>query len=371
MSLKVYYDYQIFNEQKVGGISRYFIKLEKEISKSDKYTSVIKATFHKNLYLKSGVKVPNIRIVYNRIGNTILKKVNQYFSYKYIKKFNPDIIHSTWFDSYIYKIDEGIKVVTIYDMIHELFMEKTPLILSEIEGKKIAIHESDKIIAISESTKNDILKIYPEIDENKIKVIYLGVNHLEKKSTVYEKAPSRYILFVGRRLKYKGIDLFNKLMVKLADKYDDMSFVFSGEIKPSKKEKKYYREKGIWEKIHFLNPTDAELAYLYENAECFVYPSRYEGFGLPILEAFDNDCPVVCTNSSSLPEVGGDAALYFKVDDLNECYKQVVSIIEDKKFRDELIKRGRERLKIFSWEKTAKETMLLYDDVLKEFRTKN
>ena len=360
----VYYDYQIFNEQKVGGVSRYFIELQKQISKSDKYNPIILAPIHKNQYLTSGLRLPDSKLFYNRITRRFYEKFNQIICSKKMGNNQIKIVHPTWVNPYIYELKNSYLIVTIYDMIHELFLEKNDFILREIERKKEAIYKADIIIAISQSTKRDILKFYPDINEDKIKVIYLGVDRLVNKDKKMVNIPKRFLLFVGKRIEYKGIKLFNELMIKLNKKYNDLYYIFAGSIKPCEEEIEYYKNCGILDKILFLNPSDEELAYLYAKAECFVYPSLYEGFGLPILEAFDNDCPVVCTNSSSLPEVGGDAALYFDVDDVDGCYQRVISVIDNIEYRKEIIRKGKQQVEKFSWEKTARDTIEIYDAVI-------
>ena len=104
---------------------------------------------------------------------------------------------------------------------------------------------------------------------------------------------------------------------------------------------------------------------LYKNALCFVLPSLYEGFGLPVLEAMKNGCPVLISNVSSLPEVGGDAALYFNPEDTNDITKKLEKVIDDKNLREDLIKKGYEQVKKFSWEKTAKDTLKALEEMNK------
>lgn len=111
---------------------------------------------------------------------------------------------------------------------------------------------------------------------------------------------------------------------------------------------------------------DQSLAYLYANAICFVYPSLYEGFGLPILEAFDNNCPVICANNSSLPEVGGNAALYFDNEDAGKLAKAVEMLFTDNSIRQKCIELGRIRCKEFTWEKCFEETSKVYRRMIGE-----
>ena len=138
----------------------------------------------------------------------------------------------------------------------------------------------------------------------------------------------------------------------------DLCFIFVGGGSWSEEEQVIVDKFG--DRVLQLQVSDAELAYLYQNAIAFVYPSLYEGFGLPILEAFDNQCPVICSNTSSLPEVGGDAALYFAPTAEKELIDQIMKIINKPDLRNAMIKKGVERTKLFTWENTAKEIYEIY-----------
>jgi glycosyltransferase involved in cell wall biosynthesis len=112
--------------------------------------------------------------------------------------------------------------------------------------------------------------------------------------------------------------------------------------------------------------TDQDLPSLYKNAECFVLPSLYEGFGLPVLEAMQYGCPVLVSNVSSLPEVGGDACLYFDPENADEIAQKIDLVISDEKQRKEMIEKGKIQVKKFSWEKTAKQTLQVLEELAKK-----
>ena len=118
------------------------------------------------------------------------------------------------------------------------------------------------------------------------------------------------------------------------------------------------------DRITHINGDENLLRSLYKNAEFFIYTSKYEGFGIPILESFSQNCPVLCSNTSSLPEVAGDAAIYFNPDDYTSISEAIEKIIYSNNEKGNLIKKGRERLKLFSWEKCAEETNKVYKKIL-------
>ncbi len=227
---------------------------------------------------------------------------------------------------------------------------------------RYSIHKAKKIIAVSKTTKNDIMKAY-QIPEERVEVVYNGyekelrIKDLELRIKKHTKDP--YILYVGTLQPRKNITTLIQAFAKFKETYPEFKLIIAG--------KKGWlfesifdlvSELGLNNDIYFSDyVTDQQLSFLYKNAFCFVLPSFYEGFGIPILEAMSFDCPVISSFASSLPEVGGDACLYFdpqSVDDLVEKIKQIKT---DMKLRDELIQKGKKHVKEFSWKKCGKETL--------------
>jgi glycosyltransferase involved in cell wall biosynthesis len=222
------------------------------------------------------------------------------------------------------------------------------------------------IIAVSENTKNDIIKLYG-IDENKITVVYHG-NSLfvdDNMNTLINKLPERYILYVGDRWAYKNFDYFVKSVIPILQKDKGLYLVCGGSHPFNKKEirlLKYYRcENRV---LHVCVSDNDTLIGLYKNALAFVFPSLYEGFGIPVLESFSCGCPVVLSNSSSFPEVAGEAGVYFNPEDESSIREAIGSVIYNEEVRADLIKKGYKQLEKFSWEKTALETRRVYESVL-------
>lgn len=254
-------------------------------------------------------------------------------------------------------------------MIHEILPEYFLLDKKTVKTKKELILKANKIIAISESTKKDIIRIY-NIPENKIKVIYLG-NSLYPtavKQKNLHNFPQKYILFVGARDIYKNFIFFIESVSPLLNKDKEINIVvaggYSGRNNFSKKEGVLFKRLNICGQIHQYSVDDNTLAYLYQGAICFVFPSLYEGFGIPVLEAFACDCPAIISNTSSLPEVGGEAVIYFNPKDSDSILESVEKVINNKELRLEMTKRGREQLKKFSWDKTARETLEAYSSII-------
>ncbi len=361
--MKILYDHQIFCLQQYGGVSRYHIELLRELNKYNDVSVDIPTLFNKNSYLAE-YGHSKAYCVKSKWIDRIIKLINRVYTFICVIIKQYDIIHPTWYAPYIHIFCKKKIIITIHDMIHEIYGESN---IKDIMLKKRAIYESDAIIAISENTKNDILKIYPDIPRNKIKVIYHGTNHLpDSKKPERFDIPERYILFVGKRDGYKNAEVLIKAMAYVVQKRKDIILFMVGGGSFDKKELNMINTLKLENNVIQNNVSDAELAYLYENAICFVYPSKYEGFGFPLLEAFDNNCPVISSNASCLPEIGGDAALYFEPNDQDELIHQIESMISNEELREKYKLLGKLRARMFSWENTAKNTYELYKKVLND-----
>ena len=225
------------------------------------------------------------------------------------------------------------------------------------------MHKADRIIAISKSTKKDILRLYPDIDEKKISVIYIGSNFKAGDTKERdERFPSRYVLFVGTRRIYKNYDSFFESMIPILEADRNLHLVCIGGGKFTEQE--LARQKKYEDRIHQMTVDDQTLCYAYSHALCFVFPSLYEGFGIPTLEAFACNCPVVLSNTSSMPEVGGNAVEYINPNDVNDMTQKIQNVLNDENLRVRMIEKGREQLKKFDWDEIAQQTIDCYKEVL-------
>ncbi len=232
-----------------------------------------------------------------------------------------------------------------------------------------SVKNAKKVLTISEFSKNDIINEYKK-EKNDVIVTYPGIkpnldlkrkenmNDLSKKFGINKE----YILFVGTLQPRKNIERLIEVFSKI-DK--DMLLIIVGKKGWLYEDILKAPEKfGVSDKVKFLDfVEDSELPLLYKNALCFVLPSLYEGFGLPVLEAMKNGCPVITSNVSSLPEAGGDAAMYFNPEDSEDIAKAIKKVVNDKNLREEMVKKGFLQVKKFSWEKTAKQTLKVLEEV--------
>ena len=242
-----------------------------------------------------------------------------------------------------------------------------------------SVKQARKVFTISRASKNDIIKYY-QIKPERIVVTYPGYkfkNTMQSSKLLTEKygIKGSYILFVGtvqpRKNLVRLIEAFSRIKRDSSSSAEgDIQLVIVGK-KGWLYEEIYEAPKkfGVEDKIKFLNYVpDEDLPVLYKNAHVFVLPSLYEGFGLPVLEAMAQGCPVVISNTSSLPEVGGDAAVYIDPENVESIVEGIEKVLGDTKYRQSLIKKGREQVKKFSWEKTARETLKVLEEVAKEGR---
>ncbi|HVT00645.1 MAG TPA: glycosyltransferase family 1 protein [Patescibacteria group bacterium] len=286
-----------------------------------------------------------------------------------LKKTAIDVLFSpTHYSPIFTPIPEVISILDVsYKYFPELFKKQDLLKLS-IWGK-YSIKKAAAIVTISESSKNDIIKEY-QVPEAKIAVLHLGIKDLQKSSMTKSEFIKKYniekpyVLFVGTLQPRKNLVRLIHAFSKIDDDYEliiigrrgwDYEDILTAPAKF-----------GVGSRVRFLEGVnDSELALFYENAEVFVLPSLYEGFGLPVLEAMRYGCPVVTSNISSLPEAGGDAALYFDPEDPDDIASIINKVLKDKKLRDKMIKEGHNQVKKFSWEKAAKEALSVFESIAK------
>jgi glycosyltransferase involved in cell wall biosynthesis len=252
-------------------------------------------------------------------------------------------------------------------MIHELFEGEFSRFDKTSIAKKAAIEHADHVICISENTRNDLISLF-DIDPKKISVTYLGFS-LNKENM--QRAPlvadASYILYVGSRFGYKNFERLIRTFAILKVKNPELRLVCFGGGAFTRDESLLANDLGLSSSdIIQMAGADAILANLYTHAQVFVYPSLYEGFGIPPLEAMSCGCPVVCSGLSSIPEVVGEAGMYFDPLSPQDMARAIQSVLDNHDLKAELIKAGFERIKRFSWERCATATRAVYDLVLRD-----
>lgn len=359
MSIDVVYDHQVFSWQKFGGVSRYFVELIKHLP--DDVHARIDPLLSENAYL-SDIKdvaqdVSSWDFANFRVRKHLYEWINRRNSSNTLRRGGYDVVHPTYYDPYFLSRRKSPAVVTVHDFIHERFPQYFGDAAKVIERKRRTIHEADAIIAISEHTKKDLMEIYA-LPSGRISVIYHGASALVAPEKV-EGLPQRYLLFVGERRSYKNFHRFARAFALLSAKDPDLWLVCAG--KPfSPEETAYLRKLGLEKRSRALFATDGQLTYLYRNARCFVYPSIYEGFGLPILEAWGTGCPIALSDASCFPEIAADGAEYFDPLSYQSIADAIGRVVYDDAHRADLQERARKLLPAFTWSRTAERTADLY-----------
>lgn len=361
--MQIAFDYQIFQSQVYGGISRYHVELAKELGKLDCHIDFY-TPIYTNQYLKNyreahvkGIFVKNIP----EWSLKALRYLSKNLFLSYLKNQKPDIVHTTYFNSpYLEKVDIP-SVLTIHDMIHEIYPQSFVSQSRSIELKRRAILQVDHIICISANTYNDLLKIY-NIPKDKVSIVHHGFNNIStyedlSESLITEKP---YVLYVGSRDGYKNFDALHKVFSIDEKLKKDFDIVCFGGGQFSHSEQLELKKTGLQDKVHAVSGNDKLLSMYYKKARAFIYPSKYEGFGMPPLEAMANNCPVIVSKSSSIPEIVGNAGKYFDPLEIDSLQKAIQQVVYDDELRTELIQSGIKNLKRFSWEKCAKETKAVY-----------
>ena len=361
--MKILYDYNVFTIQKFGGVSKYFLEIFKIIKKF--YKSKIVAPIHINYYLKEykNVDVLNFFFLKKQYKYTKLvsKIINNLIFKFFIKIYKPDIIHLTYYSKKINFKKECKIVITVYDLIHEIFEDNYNFGYPK-KFKKNYILSADWIICISENTKKDLIKFY-NVSEKKISVIPLAYNKSKNFVKINDTfLDSPYLLYVGARNHYKNFKNFIIAYSASSKLRKDFRVVCFGGGPLNNSEKKMIQNLDIdMSNIKYISGSDLELNYVYMKAKAYVCPSLYEGFGLTILESMNMNCPIISSNAGSLCEVGGKAVEYFDPNNVYEIKKKIEKIVYSNKNIISQRKKFKLNLKRFSWELTAKKTINVYE----------
>lgn len=364
MVLRIIFDHVIFSQQVYGGISRYFYELSKELSAASGVSTEILAPLYVNKY----INIVDNKIVGLKIAGYLPKPVrlsllvNGLIAPLVLKIKQPDIIHETYYSEGS-KLRLGCKnILTVYDMIHELYPDSFPKSDRTSELKKISVDRADHIICISENTRNDLIKLFG-VPKEKTTVIYLGfkLKDIKESDLLTFDIDGPYLLYVGNRGGYKNFSTFLKAFSLSRVIDNDCKLVCFGGGAFTHSERAEIDACGInSNSIIQVSGDDALLAALYSKAKLFVYPSLYEGFGIPPLEAMNYGCPVICSNSSSLPEVVGEAAELFEPTSVDSLVVAIEKVFYSSEYASNLVEQGYQQVKKFSWERCAKETLDLY-----------
>lgn len=363
--MRILYDYQIFGSQQYGGISRYFYQLANELAGMEGQEIDVFAPLYVNDYFRNGdiVRPYGIKIPRSPHRVRLVEWVNSSASRLLVRpKRDVDIYHETYYSLNDYCPSSAKRITTVHDMIQERLSDRYFENDLTSQKKALAVERADHVICVSENTRKDLIELL-DVDPKKISVVHHGFALANQGKIAHKTVCSErpFLLYVGYRGGYKNFrGLFEAYVASpvLRNEFDLICFG-GGEF--TSNETDLFQRLGISMKcIRQVSGDDATLATYYKMASAFVYPSIYEGFGIPPLEAMSFDCPVVCSSVSSIPEVVGDAAEMCNPYEPDMIRMAIERVVCDDALRESLIFRGRERIKLFSWERCARETLDAY-----------
>jgi len=378
--VKILYDHQAFGMQQFGGVSNCFVQLIKNLPQNcQHYISLCESD---NVHLiESGLNVsfkPRKLYEENFISNRKFKGrgflyrctlrltpwltsegINRKCSIEALKRGNFDVFHPTYFHPYFLKYLNGKPfILTVHDMIPELFSFKRD---NQIKWKKLLCNKAAHIVAVSENTKQDLIKIL-NVPNEKVTVIYHGAPEYPNNIDSPPIINGEYILYVGQRELYKNFLSMVKALTPVLQRHQYLKIVCTG-AELTRRETSALFAMGMTDRVQHLRVSDdRSIMNLYSHALCFIYPSAYEGFGIPILEAYKANCPVLLNNKSCFPEIANDAAIYFNLDDSHSDLESVMETFLrlSSEERLSLLAKQRQRLSLFSWQKSANQLADIY-----------
>lgn len=356
--LKIVFDNIVFSLQKAGGISVLWYELLKRILNEDNLDSCFIEFTPVDNFFRSLLKIPSCKM---RLNYRFSLKYRRYLPvfYRCNEKF---IFHSSYFR--ICSDPNAINITTVHDFTYEYFYHG---LMKKIHcwQKYYAINKSRYIVCISENTKKDLLKFLPHINEDKIRVIYNGVSD-DYQPLSYEKKMDTpfplksYLLFVGERGGYKNFDFIVRCLKNI-----DYNLVIVGKKLTSAEQN--FLDHHISPKRYYYagHISNHRLNILYNCAAALVYPSAYEGFGIPVLEAQKAGCPVIAYNKSSIPEIIGKTPLLMEELSVDEFYSKLC-LLSNQSLMQTVVANGIRNANRFSWDRMYQQLLKLYFEAISE-----
>jgi glycosyltransferase involved in cell wall biosynthesis len=365
--LRIVFDDEIFTAQFAGGASRVFCELGEALARHRDIIPLMRFPLTANRHLAASTVfqghalnhyhgVPGLR--------RLMRAFNRRAVFNALDRGEADIVHATWYDPTLIRRAGNIPVVmTVHDMLPELMPDAG---LGTAHGAKLAVvPHADRIVAVSETTAEALCQL-TGISRDIVRVIYHGVSdglRWRPAENRPPRLPLSFLLFVGRRDGYKNFRGIAASVAQLLRRDQAMHLVCVGAGPLHREEILPFEAAGVADRVLQIEADDRLLAACYAHAAAFLFPSFYEGFGLPLLEAMINRCPVVSSNGGALPEVADDAALYFDPAHPEAIVDLIEGLSRDRTRREALVARGLRRAADFSWDRAAAQYADLYREL--------
>lgn len=368
----VFFDEQAFLMQSAGGISRYVCSLARELARTDEASVLVFGGISANTHLQALSDGPGLSVRFRprrdrlRI-NTFISHLSRRWRRMAFRRFQKRHGRVIYHPSY-YEVDEVIAaqaaatVVTFHDMIPEWLARECHEPPGPLPAIKLqAARRATLLLANSEFTRREVLKAHPDLKLNlAVTPLAAELPAASEAGPPMELAGHDYFLLVGNRDGYKNGKLAFTAFAKMAAAHPHIRLVGIGGEPLRPDESALLLQHGLQDRWLHLRGGDKLLARCYRHAVALLYPSRCEGFGLPVVEAMQSGCPVITTSCASLPEVGGDAVLYVNPDDPPALAAIMESLLDKEDLRRGMIERGRNQARTFSWQATARGTLAAY-----------
>jgi len=359
--MQIVYTPDIFTRQRVGGISRYFVEIVRHLAAGGSNVRVV-AGSHCNQHLRELDGDESLIGCYKPAASRFDFKLGLRRHFQEICEGSQDsIVHHTYYSFRRPSYGQRF-VATVYDMIPERFPHQfgwKARLLSA--AKRRTCRLAERILVISHTTKSDLVS-YFDIDPDRIDVTYLGNSLLPYRELNDPRPLTRpYLLYVGNRKGYKNCRVLFEAIAQSPRLKGDFSILCFGGGSFCKSERTLIDRLGLSDSVFRIDGDDRELANCYQHAEAFVYPSIYEGFGIPPIEAMSFGCPVIASNGGAIPEVVGTGGIYFDPNDSKMLADRLESVVYDEQAKDKLRQEMSRRESGYRWENTARETLRCYE----------
>jgi glycosyltransferase involved in cell wall biosynthesis len=361
----------IFQSQARGGISKLFSEILPRMCEADDSLHISLLTQgrlkgalpqHRHITHRS---IPDIEryLRPNCVWQSVLPRIKHFTHNLWTGTGEGKIWHSTY-----YTMPEkwtGYSVATVHDMVFELFPQfyNGPNFDLFRQRKRLSVQRADAVICVSDTTRQDVLRLY-ELDADKVHVVHNACSDIFRRLDGTEVPASSqieqpFLLYIGNRARYKNFDVLAKAY-SLWHRRKEVALVLVGGKSFSESEQQLMEKLAIAKQVKLLSNIDDEtLCYLYNRALAFVYPSVYEGFGMPLLEAMACGCPIIASCIPSTVEVAGNSTIYFDPSEEDDLLNALDTALSEGR-NSERIQAGLERVKFYSWDKTAAQTLEVY-----------
>jgi glycosyltransferase involved in cell wall biosynthesis len=367
--MRIAFDHQAFCLQKTGGISRYFFHLAEQLAIEGQDVGVFSPLYRNQYARQLPQKIVHGSYVKDyppRCADAAVA-INGVLARRQLRAWQPDVMHETYFSKTCSGSDKTPTVLTVFDMIGELGLDAeapTPVELKRSK-KYAAVKRANHVICISEHTRQDLIRLY-EVSPAKTSTIHLGCAVATPADTLALKVAKPYLLYVGLRGGYKNFARFIQGFASSAPLRSSFDIVAFGGGGFSAEERMQFEALKLQPgQVRQIDGVDIELATYYRQASALVYPSCYEGFGLPPLEAMAYQCPVVSSQLTAMPEVIGEAAEFFEPTDVANIAEAIQKVVFSPERTKELIAKGLARVQQFTWQNCAARHLDLYQELVK------